>query len=224
MPLNSGMSESESSMTAARSDGARRRNRKGLETRARILESAVACINRLGYAATTVDAIMQDTGLSRGSVLNQFPTRTEMMVEVADYAMHATIRHSNRLLAEFGTSREAVIGFFDVTWKGQQTPHGIAMTEILLAARWDAALAEGLKPIAEQVETEIDDQAGKTAESAGVEDLAAWLTHVRVLILSLRGIVIESTYDDDRPAIRQAVVRLRQMHERQCGRLLPGKP
>ena len=51
--------------------------------------------------------------------------------------------------------------------------------------------------------------------------MAAWLTHVRVLILSLRGIVIESTYDDERPAIRQAIVRLRQMHERQCARLLP---
>lgn len=215
------MTESESLTTALRSDGARRRNRKGLETRGRILESAVACINRLGYAATTVDSIMQDTGLSRGSVLNQFPTRTEMMAEVADFAMHATIRHSNRLLAEFASARDGVIGFFDVTWKGQQSPQGIAMTEILLAARWDAALAEALKPIAEMVETEIDDQARVIAETAGVEDMAAWLTHVRVLILSLRGIVIESTYDDERPAIRQAIVRLRQMHERQCARLLP---
>src|SRR5277367_6449994 len=51
-------------------------------TRARLIEGAIACLHRLGYAATTVSIVAQQAGVSRGAMTHQFPAKTDLMLAV----------------------------------------------------------------------------------------------------------------------------------------------
>ncbi len=210
----------ETALTSGATQG-KRRNRKGAETRQRVLNAAITCLHKSGYANTSIETVMGEAGLSRGSVLNQFPTRLDLMSAAAGEAMSVMIQDTWQQMAELGSPRRRLEGHLDVIWHSQNIPAGSAVTEILLASRWDHELAERLKPIAMEVERNIDRLVEQIAIDNGIVDVAEYQLHVRVLILSLRGVTIENMYDDDREIMRRALDRLRQMHKRQCERLLP---
>ena len=198
----------------------RRRNRQGEATRALLLESAITCLHEKGYAATSVDAVMSVAGVSRGSVLNQFPTRLDLMIAAAEGAMRAMMAHSAERLGEIDDPEARLRAMFDVAWEAQGKKEGTAMTEILLASRWDTDLAAGLRPIAEVIEQEIDRIALENGRAAGVSDLEDFRLQHRILILSLRGITIETSYDADREIMRHALESLRKSYNRHCDRQL----
>ena len=61
----------------------RRLTKRGIDTRERILDATIKCIVRVGFTATTIEHVMLEAGLSRGSVLHQFPNRVALMVAAA---------------------------------------------------------------------------------------------------------------------------------------------
>ena len=65
----------------------RGQTRRGLATREILLSSAIKLVALHGYAATTTQTVLDDAGVSRGSLLHQFPTREELMVAAAEEAM-----------------------------------------------------------------------------------------------------------------------------------------
>ncbi len=198
----------------------RRRNRQGERTRQRVLEAAINCLHKSGYGNTSIESVLTEAGISRGSVLNQFPTRLDLMAATADAAMQVLMADSQARMGETKDPLERIIRHVDVIWETQNIPAAAALSEILLAARWDLELAERLKPVIESTEKEIDRLMAGLATDAGIKDVAEYQLHVRVLILSMRGIAIESTFDNDRAIMRRALERFRQMHRRQCKRLM----
>ena len=52
-----------------------------------LLSSSIKLVATTGFAATTTQAVLDDTGVSRGSLLHQFPTRSLMMVATAEEAL-----------------------------------------------------------------------------------------------------------------------------------------
>ncbi len=204
---------------------ARRRTRRGEETRRQIVEAAIDCLNQLGYAGTSVEAVMEQAGLSRGSVLNQFPTRIDLMAATIQAAMEAMVAHTDARASEIADPAARMRAMCDVFWTTQQLPASTAVTEVLLAARWDRALAVALRPVASQVETAIDQFTAQISREAGVTDegLDANLLHARILILSLRGITLELMYDQDRGIIHRALDQIRAMHQAHCDRVLAGR-
>lgn len=198
----------------------RRRNRKGLETRELLLNTTVDCLTIFGYANTSVETVMARAKVSRGSVLNQFPTRLDLMTATADWAMHRMIRDTGLKMKRFDTPETRLYGNFEVVWEVQNSQEAIALSELLLASRYDDALAESFRPVAQAIEAEIDAYAAEIAAEAGISDIAEYQLHSRILILSLRGITIESMYDGNRDVMRRALERLRAGHRRECDRLL----
>src|ERR1700743_2747226 len=58
-------------------------------TRAKIMEAAVRCLAEFGYAATSTPLVAKLAKVSRGSLLHQFPTKTDLVLAVAEYASNA---------------------------------------------------------------------------------------------------------------------------------------
>ncbi|GAA1765082.1 TetR/AcrR family transcriptional regulator [Agromyces humatus] len=50
------------------------------DTRERILAAAVTCLADEGYSATTTSRIQEIAGVSRGSILHQFPSREDLLI------------------------------------------------------------------------------------------------------------------------------------------------
>jgi TetR/AcrR family transcriptional repressor of nem operon len=61
------------------------------ETRERILDAAATCFRRRGYAATGVDAVMAEAGLTHGGFYAHFPSKADLLTAtVAGCGDHPT--------------------------------------------------------------------------------------------------------------------------------------
>src|SRR5918995_1287127 len=61
---------------------------KSASTRNQIIDAAIECFVKLGYARTTTTVIAERAGLSRGAMLHHFPSKIDI-VRAAVEALHA---------------------------------------------------------------------------------------------------------------------------------------
>ncbi len=203
----------------------RRRNKRGEAARRQIIDAAIRCLDTLGYAGTSIEAVMAEAGVSRGSLLNQFPTRIALMAATSEAAMQAMIADTRARIEAIKSPAARYRAMCEVTWAAQNLAEGSAVTEVLLAARRDEALALAFRPVAQRIEAEIDQYTAELARAAGVKerDIDACLLHGRLLILSLRGIALELSFDPRRRMINRALDQIRAQHAAHCDRVLAGR-
>ncbi|WP_179043326.1 TetR/AcrR family transcriptional regulator [Sphingobium lactosutens] len=197
-----------------------KRGRRGALNRQKILEACIACINRNGYSATSVEAVMAEAGLSRGSVLLQFPTRLHLTLATAEFAMAEMLKNSEALGATIADPVERFCRFADIVWDVHRTPPSIALTDILLASRWDQDLAAGLKPLAEEAERHVDERFTEVAAQAGIKNIESVVLHGRVLNASVRGMTIDLAFNPSREVILLALETLKRDYEAFCRQLV----
>ena len=70
--------------------GGNRRVEQGLQSRARLVESARALFQRDGYAATSTEALLAATGLTRGALYHHFRDKKDLFLAVCE-AEHADL-------------------------------------------------------------------------------------------------------------------------------------
>ncbi len=205
--------------TLPQTDNARKLTRRGLDAREKILKAMVTCIGRAGFSATTVEQVMAETGLSRGSVLHQFRNRIELAVATADYVMQWALRDSHTRMQRIADPYQRLAGYAEVMWETQSQPEGIALIEILLATRWDGELAEALHPITSWVEREVEIELRDLATNAGLPDPEAFVPQGWLLLASVRGLLIEFSMGTRRPMIVQAREAMFTKHRQLCANL-----
>ncbi|WP_321489164.1 TetR/AcrR family transcriptional regulator [uncultured Hyphomonas sp.] len=207
-------------MTEIQERSGRRRTRRGEETRRQLIEACIDCLNERGYAGTSIEAVMSKSGISRGSVLNQFPTRLDLMTATIETAMRAMMADTSARFARIADPVERLRRLCDVYWETQKLPLAAAVTEVLLAARWDTELASMLGRVTKEIEIELDAETRRRGMEAGVNDVEALVVHTRMLILSLRGMTLELMFDPDRQIIHHALEEIRASHDAFCDRML----
>src|SRR3954463_7063067 len=88
------------------------RARRSADSRALILEAAVACLVEDGYAGASTLAVQARAGVSRGRLLHHFPSRAELLVAAAQplagTSLVAVQRRAERLMADSPAGRERV--------------------------------------------------------------------------------------------------------------------
>ncbi|MFC2030691.1 TetR/AcrR family transcriptional regulator [Chloroflexota bacterium] len=78
-----------------------RRERKKLETRERLLQSAVTLFREKGYTATAVEEITDEADVAKGTFFNYFPSKEALLGELVVWQVE-------QLRAELEASRETV--------------------------------------------------------------------------------------------------------------------
>ncbi|GGC87592.1 TetR/AcrR family transcriptional regulator [Chelatococcus reniformis] len=194
---------------------------RGAQTRLRLLEAATLCLSTRGYGATTTQAVTELAAVSRGSMLHQFQTRLDMMEATAGYAMEQMVEAGRRRFDALETPAHGLMLLPDVLWELQREPPALALTEILLAARWEPGLAERLGPVAVRIEDVIDADLTRMATAAGIRDHRRLLVHARLMIAAVRGLAIELMFNRGRRMILKAADALREDHVRFIEALLP---
>ncbi len=79
-----------------------RRERRRLEIRQRIVETALSLFETVGYEATTVTTIAERADIAYGTFFNHFPTKLDVLREVAELALSDLFRDVEELLAKRG--------------------------------------------------------------------------------------------------------------------------
>ena len=199
----------------------RRLTRRGADTREKILQATVACIVRSGFTEMTVENVMAEAGISRGSVLHQFPNRVALAIETMARTMEVVVMEARRLAAVIDDPFSRLADYAQIVWDTHSMPEGLALTEILQAARWDEELAEGIRPFIQKAEDAVAVELVELAEAAGFPNPQVMVARGWLLVASARGLIIESRLGYTRPIIAEAVEEMKRSHRRYCESVVP---
>ena len=162
-------------------------------TRAKLLEAAIACLNKVGYAETSTVRVAVTANVARGSLLHQFPTRIDLILAVADHAARAQGEFISAALAKVPAGRERYIASVDASWAALQRPESRALIEITVATRHDPELAARIADFAQRFDAGVSRGARRLAEASGLHDERnEAVEERRFMLATLRGLAIEA--------------------------------
>ena len=73
---------------------------KGEQTRQRIIEEAATIFNQRGYEATSMQDVMDATGLEKGGLYRHFASKEELAAEALRYALDRSVRRRTQDLGD----------------------------------------------------------------------------------------------------------------------------
>lgn len=166
------------------------------ETRRRILEAAVTCLAEEGYSAATTSRIQQMAGVSRGSLLHQFPSREDLLVAaVQDLARR---REGGIAEPEPGAPAGDIDSAVGLMWESFQGPLFRAAMQLWVASPHSTELTAALKPRERELGRRIREVIAEVfgPEHAAHPDFESLVT---VINTSMRGVAMTYLFDP-RPA------------------------
>lgn len=175
-----------------------------------LLSSAIKLTALHGYAATTTQAVLDDAGVSRGSLLHQFPTRDLLMVATAEEAMARMLEAVETGVTRHGDLLKGLMDFPNILWRVQTDLPARAFTEIQLASRWDPELEEGLKREMATVNALTTSKVVAFAQQYAVHDLPGLLSEFYLLISATQGLAIGRDLVDDKAMTTASLAILKE--------------
>jgi AcrR family transcriptional regulator len=187
---------------------------KSAETRRKLIAAAVSCLHARGYSAVTVEQILQEAGVSRGSMLHQFPTRIDLMLGVVQSVFEDENGRYYEWLSKVDDRLERILRLPELLWETNSRPEGIAVLEILLASRSDAVLSSALVPLQAELDRIQRGWAREMLVEAGlrVDDEGPPLR--RMLLAAARGLAIDMIFTDNPAEVAETARFLRTIMER----------
>lgn len=181
---------------------------RGAATRQALLDSTIALVAETGFAATSTQAVLEHSGVSRGSLLHHYPTRHRLMVAAAEEAVVRKVRAVEDALLDARHPIDALRRFPSEQWRVQNEAPARALSEILLAARWDAGLQDGLRATLVSWNRRIRDRIHETAAIVGLGNAEELATEFSVLIAAMQGLAATSAFLEDEGTVPRTLEAL----------------
>jgi AcrR family transcriptional regulator len=166
----------------------------GPATRAKILDAALACILEHGYHGTTTLLVQKMAGVSRGSLLNQFPTKADLMVALCEAIIKDRSEAFTARLSSVDDYYQRFDLMMDIQWEQFKKPGGVARLEITVAAISDPELKKRFEPHNREMDANLREETWRAAERIGITDRHALDNLVTQSMASLRGLAIDLLY------------------------------
>lgn len=191
------------------------RQERSRATRARLLEAAVSCLAERGVPDTTVGAVAERAGVSRGAAQHHFQTREDLLVAAFDSMADGLIVGLRRLLEELPEGPERVetmvVLLFDV----------FSGTEFQAALQlWTGAASDpDLHPRVVPLEQRVGREAHRTAvEVLGADESVPGVRETVQATLDLaRGLGLANLLTDDTVRRHRIARQWAAMLERELG-------
>lgn len=175
------------SLTKSRSPRVRRTQaERTTHTKRALIDATISVIHRLGYGGATTALIAEEAGVSRGAILHHFGTRAALMAEVIRDVFEKERAEYDRLDTESHLGRK-VSDWPAMLWHVFRQPSGLAVLEILQAARSDAELSE----LVTSTQQAIEDLAQESmSTSFGAPRNPVFMDEMRLIVWAIRGLSI----------------------------------
>ncbi|RPK60851.1 HTH-type transcriptional repressor AcnR [Streptomyces sp. ADI96-02] len=179
-------------------------------TRQRLLEAAVACLAEHGWAGSTVSAVAERAGVSRGAAQHHFPTREDLFTGAVEYVAE---QRSAALRALPVQGRAEVVAALVDLYTGPLFRAALHL--------WVAASDE--EPLRPRV-TELEARVGRETHRIAVELLGADESRpgvretVQGLLDMARGLGLANLLTDDAARRARVVAQWAALVERGLGR------
>lgn len=123
-----------------------RQAQKSASTRKLIVEAALTCITKYGYAKTTTPIIANEAGLSRGAMMHHFSNRLTVIQAAIEYLHEKRLRAFRRAISTLPKHTPQLHDGLKAYWKHVTHPLYVAFHELAVASRTDKDLAKILRP------------------------------------------------------------------------------
>ncbi len=163
------------------------------------MRATVSAIHDLGYAAVTTAIISERAGLSRGAFLHHFHTKAELMAAVVKMVFDDEMARYQDIVQTPELDR--LSQWPRILWSVLSRPSGIAVLEILQAARSDPDLARMVGPTQKAAE---EGALGKLRAEYGGDEATA-RSVMRLMVWAIRGLTLSDMINPDQQATLGAV-------------------
>ncbi|MBB6426716.1 TetR/AcrR family transcriptional regulator [Sphingopyxis sp. JAI128] len=189
------------------------------ETRRRAIDAAIRCLSRDGYTATTTIRVAEEAKISRGGMLHHFPTKTDLIVAVAEDVSRRLHEQRKARLMEVQSGIERFRALTGATWETSQGAEEMTLLEIMMASRGDAELAGRLPDVAQRLDDYQYDGTLRIAKSAGITTEPLVKAMHTLHQAAMRGLAIELLFAKDRADVEAAYDLLRWYKDRVIERM-----
>ncbi|MEM6832128.1 MAG: TetR/AcrR family transcriptional regulator [Sphingomonadales bacterium] len=115
------------------------------EMRTKLLDATIICLEREGYAATSISRIVAEARVSRGAHLHHFESKAALIQAAAERLMLAIFKRLGRVSRSVRKDEDRLASLIRSLWKDVfQSRDGAVVLELMIAARTDRELAERL--------------------------------------------------------------------------------
>ena len=178
----------------------RSRTERSADSRALILDAAVACLVSDGYAGASTLAVQARAGVSRGRLLHHFPSREGLLVAAASHLVNEMLAEAAEQAEHLDVADpvERVERCVELNWALFQQPPFWAAMELWNAARTDEALRTALRAEERRLNQAIRAAADRIWGPAAKAN-PRYPVLRELLFTSMRGVAIAYSFED-RPA------------------------
>ena len=174
---------------------ARKPQERSIETRKRILEATLACIEELGYAATTTVAVQEHAQVSRGRLLHHFPNREQLIAAAVAYGREIRLAEMLKRAKAVEGREDRLDAVIDAMWGTLAGGGSLAVAEMWLACRYEPYL----KAVLEASEPElVQTISGIYSEAFGgeISNHPRFADVFEILVNAMRGATLLRAFDD----------------------------
>lgn len=142
--------------------------------------------------------------VSRGAMLHQFRTRVDLLAAVAEHIVVEHQDYRRQRLAEVGSGLERFRTAGEITWEVHRQPGAIALLEIMMATRSDAALRKRFAPLVRDFQSMRSRAAPLVAQDLRTADVRMVEDLIHLHQMAYRGLAIELMFTADATEIERA--------------------
>lgn len=186
---------------------------RSAETRAKVIDAAIACLYRTGYSATTISTVAAEAGVSRGAMTHQFPAKTDLMLAVVRNVFDDDGDLYNATIATMDPA-DWLLALPETMWRVISRPAGIAVMEILLASRSEPDLAARLRPLQGQIDAQAHAWSAERVRAAGVVPLVDGEAIHELFVAAVRGMALNAVVTGNEESIHRSLAMLTEMTRR----------
>lgn len=172
---------------------------RSAETRRKVYEAAVSCLNHYGYSGTTMSKIASEAGVTRGALQHVYgDRRVDLMTAVAADLYEEYEGFYNPIIANADGPETLLSEIWNLNQRLYKTPETTALIELWLAMRGDEELRSSLRPFFENRDEQLSQRWMKEFADSSLS--ASQIQMIRYTQRALlRGLAIERLLhpDDD---------------------------
>ena len=118
----------------------RSQEQRRTETRRRILDATVRCLQEHGYAGTTTVRVVEMAGVTRGALAHHFASKADMVAGAVSHIAATRTEDAIPKLELAQRSDDPIDAGLDMLWAVHQGAVFVAVVELWVAARTDPEL------------------------------------------------------------------------------------
>ncbi len=183
------------------------------EMRARLIQAAITCLYRTGYTTTTVSAVADEAGVSRGAMTHHFKAKTDLMLAVVQAVFESDSEAYNQSIEKM-TPAVWLERLPQTMWGVMSKPSGIAVMEIMLASRSDPELGEQLRALQKTIDERAHLWSAERIRAAGLTPAPQAEAIHELYVAAVRGLALESVFMNNADGVQQSLQVLSDLMRR----------